>query len=119
MTDTPEAVVDAIARPNPLTLGKLAVLEKIQSPLLRGDVSKLTENLKAIWVYDKPIEEVAKHFGDADEQALIYAESISPEQYEEKVCAIIEGIGRFFGMLPPPDESKKASVGSATDGLPS
>ena len=119
MTDTPEAVVNAIARPNQLTLGKLAVFEKIQTPLLRGNISKLTENIKAIWIYDKPIEEVSKHFDDMDEQALIYADTITPEQYEDKLCAIIEGIASFFGMMPPPDESKKASVGSATDGLQS
>lgn len=124
MNDNPQKAVDAILKPAPLSLSKLALLEKIQSPILRADARSLHDNLIAIWIFKTPIAECVKNLDKRQELALEMSEKMSGEEYGIALAELLDAVGDFFDMMPraesgeEEDEEKKTSHGSVTDGLP-
>lgn len=107
--------LDALISPSPLTIGQLARLERIKSPLLRGDYSKLNDCLVALYVLSLPAKEVLKHIDTLEEDALEYAEGFTHDTYKEALTKLLDGLFAWWEMLPRPDEeSKKNDTG--TDG---
>ena len=118
MKDNPNETIDALTKPKPLTLGKIALLEKIASPLLVGNYSRLADNLKAVWIYRTPTSEAAKNIDKADEIATAMGDEITLEEYQDSLLELLGGITEFFAMLPRPEEEKKTQSATATGGLP-
>lgn len=116
MKDNPAEILKTATDPKPLTLGKVALFEMIDAPVLRGDIDSLEDNLKAIWCYKTPTAEAAKNISRINELALEMGDSISHEDYQSAILEIIEGVTEFFKMLPRPEEEKKTPVVSATGG---
>lgn len=104
--NTPETI-DAILKPSPLTLGKVALLEKIDSPLLRSDITSMAENLKAIYCVKKPTAEVVKDLSRLTEVSLAYGDEIGFEGYKKELAEVIDSLAAFYEMLPRPDSEKK------------
>lgn len=118
MKDNPNETIDAMTNPKPLTLGKIALLEKISSPLLVGNYSRLADNLKAVWAYRTPTSEAAKNIDKVDELSAAMGDALTLEEYQDSLLEILGGITEFFAMLPRPEAEKKTLSATATDGLP-
>ena len=130
MNRNPDKAVAAITNPAPLTLAQLALFEKIDAPVLYADVSSLRDNLIAVWIYKHPVREVAKNFDRREELALEWSDG----QY---LTELLQACTAFYEMMPRKESAgeidedgdggeegvdeqpKKASSGSATDGLQS
>ena len=116
MKNNPEEVIDALTNPKPLTLGKLALLERISSPLLVGNYERLEDNLKAVWIYRTPTSEAAKEIGRIDELAMKMGDEITLDDYQNALLELLGGITDFYRMLPRPDEDSKKKATTGTDG---
>ena len=137
MNRNPDKAVAAITNPAPLTLAQLALFEKIDAPVLYADVSSLRDNLIAVWIYKHPVREVAKNFERREELALEWSEKLSGDEYGQYLTELLQACTAFYEMMPRKESAgeidedgdggeegvdeqpKKASSGSATDGLPS
>lgn len=126
MKNNPEKAIDAITNPSPLTLSKLALFEKIDAPVLRADISRLHDNLIAVWIYKTPIRECVKNFDRREELALEMSEQMSGEEYGYALTELIQAVTAFYQMLPRSESGdlddegneKKNPSDSETDGLP-
>lgn len=120
----PTKALDAIINPAPLTLAHIAMLEKCDAPILGGDISKVMNNIIAVWIYKTPIAEVSKNFDRREECALAMVEKMGGQQYGEALAELCSACNKFFEMLPRSESSdgdaqKKTSQGSEMDGLQS
>ena len=116
MKANPDEVIDALTSPKPLTLGKLALLERISSPLLVGNYSRLEDNLRAVWIYRTPTSEAAKNIKRIDELSAQMGDDISLDDYHSALLELLGGITEFFKMLPRPDEDSKKKPTTGTGG---
>lgn len=107
--------LDALIAPQPLTIGKLARLERIGSPLLRGEFERMTDCVAALYVLSLPANEVLKHIDTLEADALAYAETLTHEQYRKDLTDLLDGLFAWWEMLPRPDEDSKKNA-TATDG---
>lgn len=124
MNNNPEKAIDAITNPSPLTLSKLALFEKIDAPVLRADISRLHDNLIAVWIYKTPIQDCVRNFERREELALAMSEQMSGEEYGYALTELIQSVTAFFQMMPRPEtgdldedgNEKKNPSNSGTDG---
>ena len=123
---TPDKALEALAAPAPLTLGQVALLDLYKLPILDGKIDNLNATAFALWLLSMPLEQAVAeaHF---PERAIIWAEKIGVEEYNDRLVNALNAIGRFHGMLPkaeePDDEDglkglKKKSAGAATGTSP-
>lgn len=112
----PKAALDAIVAPKPLTLGKFAILARRKSPVLDGNVEDLTQNLVAIFVYSHDVTEVFASLDNLEKCALVFAESLSPDDYRKRLAELLDAIFAFYEMLPRPEDGSKKN--SAMDSSP-
>lgn len=107
---TPAKALEALAEPAPLTLGQVALLDLYKLPILDGKIDDLNATAYALWLLSMPLEQavVEAHF---PEKAIIWAEKIGVEEYNDRLVAASNAIARFYGMLP------KAESGEDEDGL--
>ena len=108
--------LDAVIRPCELTLGKLARLERIGSPLLSADFSNLTENLKSLYAVSVGADEFFSSLPELEKKAVEWGDGISMDEYESRLAKLCEGLVQFQVLMPRPDEDAKKKAGSATDG---
>ena len=109
--------LDAIVSPIELTLGQLARLERMGSPLLAADFSSLTENIKGLYaVFGCNANTFVDNADSLDALALAWADKLSQEEYEAKMKSLCDGLVRFGVLMPRPDEDAKKKCGSETDG---
>ena len=119
---TPDKALEALCAPAPLTLGQVALLDLYKLPILYGKIDDLTETARALWLLSMPLEQavVEAHYPD---RAIVWAEKIGAEEYNDRLVKALNAIGSFYGMLPkaetPDDEGglkdlKKKSAGAAT-----
>lgn len=116
MNGNPEEVLAAVTGANSLSLAKLAVLERAESPLVRLEVDKLYENIKAAYLYSLPVAEAVKHIPTADVDSLVWLDEIGDDRYREIFGELVDAMIAFYKMLP----SKKKMTenpDSETDGL--
>lgn len=117
----PQAALDAISNPAPLTMAKVALLEKIKSPLLFGKTEDSVNNIVAVYVISDVVKpsEIMKAFADGslEEKALDWANGFPSDVFLEKLVSSLNGITAFWKMLPRP-ESDGAEEGdpSKVDG---
>ena len=107
---TPDKALEALAAPAPLTLGQVALLDLYKLPILDGKIDDLNATAFALWLLSMPLEQAVAeaHF---PEKAIIWAEKVGVEEYNDRLVAASNAIARFYGMLP------KAESGEDEDGL--
>lgn len=120
--------LDALINPMKISVARLALLEKIKSPLFFGKVDTFLATSKSLWVMFAPIDEIVKVIDSEDATnaaCLKWAEGIDFEEYSKKLREALAGIVKFWEMMPKPESSgevagdggtpgKKASTDSAT-----
>lgn len=107
---TPDKALEALAAPAPLTLGQVALLDLYKLPILDGKIDDLNATAFALWLLSMPLEQAVAeaHF---PEKAIIWAEKVGVEEYNDRLVAASNAIARFYGILP------KAESGEDEDGL--
>lgn len=107
---TPDKALEALAAPAPLTLGQVALLDLYKQPILAGKIDDLNATTFALWLLSMPLEQavVEAHYPD---RAIVWAEKIGVEEYNDRLVKALNAIARFYGMLP------KAESGEDEDGL--
>ena len=121
---TPDEALEALCTPDPLTLGQVALLDLYKLPILDGKIDDLNKTAFALWLLSMPLEQAVSeaHF---PEKAIVWAEKIGVDEYNDRLVAALNAIARFYGMLPksdaPDDENdlkgikkKFAGPGTAT-----
>lgn len=119
----PVAGVDALLNPHPLTIARVALLTRVNSPVLFGHTDDMTRNVEALYLASAPIATAAKSAkaGTAQEDALAWAENDremnEPGEYEKRMCDLLDAVTAFWKMLPNEDPEKKTPSDTGTDGL--
>lgn len=108
--------LDAAINPSSLTLGKLARLERIKSPLLSANFNSLIENLKALYSLTLTASEFYTYVNDIEAKASEWAETLPPAEYEKQMDALCRGLVDFGILMPRPDEEASKKNGSVTAG---
>ena len=104
---TPDKALEALAAPAPLTLGQVALLDLYKLPILDGKIDDLNATAFALWLISMPLEQAVSeaHF---PEKAIVWAEKIGVEEYNDRLVKACLALERFYGMLPkaesPDDE---------------
>lgn len=98
-----------------LTLGRLALLERVNSPVLQFDFSNLNKDIEAAYLYAVPFE-VAVKSKDTATDSLMWLESVGYEAYDEAFGELVDALAAFYDMLPPQKKTEETSD-SGTDGL--
>ena len=105
----PNAVLEAVIAPAPLTIAKVAILEKAKSPVLVQDVTNLVEDVKATYLVSIPYAQAAKLLKipeDLETKAMEWAEGVGWEEYEKKFVELVDGLISFWKMFPPVEKKK-------------
>lgn len=116
--DNPKAALDALLEPSPLTLGQIALLDRIESPLLHGDVASIAETARGLWLLSLPIAEACKRWRESEAAAILWLDGLKPAEYRRRLGAALDGIGAFYALLPKAEDSAKKN-GTATATSPS
>lgn len=112
----PEDGLDALISPDPLTLGRVALLERADSAVLRADVGSLTETLAALWLARAPIEEAAREWPRRYELSAVWGDTLSPADYRRELHRLLLALSAFRRILPRATEDQKKTDGSETAG---
>lgn len=118
----PVAGIDALVAPHQITIARVALLSRVNSPVLFGRADDLSRNVEALYLSSAPIAEAAKSAkaGTAQEDALAWAESDGkmnePGEYANRMCDLLDAITAFWKMLPNGDPEKKTPSDTGTDG---
>lgn len=117
----PLASVDALVNPHPLTMARIALLSRVNSPVLFGHADDVGRNLEALYLANAPITDAAKSAkaGTSQEDALVWsdADKDGTDVYVEKMCELLDAITAFWKMLPNSDPEKKTASATVMDGL--
>lgn len=112
---TPQKALDALATPGKVTLGQVALLEKIGSPLLKEGTLVAADAIPSLYLLTLPAKEGVKHLETLQADAFAWADTLTNVQYGSLQQAAIKALQDFFGMLPEPEGEapKKASPATA------
>jgi len=113
---TPKAVLDAVLRPTSLTLARLALLEKAKCPILYRDITKLSENVRATYLFSIPYEEAVAKMETADKDSLVWLEKVGEAEYLKKFEELARGVVSFWKLLPKVEKKKDSQTDSETVG---
>lgn len=108
----PDAALDAICALGALTLGQIAVLERIKSPLVYGRTADSVQNIVGVYAATaESLGEVLKAHrdGSLEEKALEWARRFAdPNDFVKALAATLDAIAAFWRMLPRPGEETDA-----------
>ena len=112
---TPVKALDALATPGKVTLGQVALLEKIGSPLLKEGTLMAADVIPSLYLLSLPAKEGVKHLETLQDDAFAWADTLDNERYGTLLVEAMKAIQDFFGMLPEPEGEapKKASPATA------
>lgn len=108
--------LDALIAPRKFTLGDVARLERIKSPLLSADFSNLVFNLTAMVALRMDADEFVKKADALTGDAIRLGDEMTTEQYHAELERIAEGLTEFGILMPRPDEDAKKKAQSETAG---
>lgn len=125
----PEAALDALMNPAPLTLAQIALLEKVKSPVLVADITSLYDNAVAVWIYRNKAAYVAHNLERREELAMEMVEAMTQDEYGDELTRLVRAVTAFYEMLPRAGANDSGEVDadgnvipkkkdSATDGSP-
>ena len=100
MSSNPQCALDALLTPHPITLGQVALLEKIDSPLLKEGELLAADVIPSLYLLRLPASEAVGKLEHLREEAFRWADAITPEAYRKLQAQALEGLRVFFGMLP-------------------
>lgn len=106
MDGNPEKALDAVLNDTPLSLVKMAILEKAKSPVLRLEVDNLCDDIKAAYLYSLPTAEAVKAIPDADSASLEWLEKVGDDEYRRIFSELVDGLIAFYKTLPPAPQKK-------------
>lgn len=113
----PAASINAIVNPAPLTIAQMAILEKIHSPIVFGNIDDLGECLKALWLMSLPVREAGKwvdddHISRVDQKAIEWASEMNGDEYCSSLSSLLKACTAFWKMLPRPEakDAKKKDM---------
>lgn len=114
---TPAEALEALAAPDPLTLGQVALLDLYKCPILDGKIDDLNATAYALWLLSMPLEQAVAeaHFPD---KAIVWAEKVGVDEYNARLVAALRAIGRFYGMLPKAETGEDAQKKTSGAGGP-
>ena len=107
MKDNPKAALAALTSPAKLTLGKVALLCRLDSPILAGKIDDMPKCLTAIFVVENDFADSVANFSRIEDLALIAYGGISPLEYRQKLAHTLDEVAAFFEMLPRPSPASK------------
>lgn len=113
---TPEKALDALATPGKVTLGQVALLEKIDSPLLKDCGLLAYETIPSLYLLTLPASEGVAHMGTLQADAFAWADTLTTEQYGTLQQEALAALRAFFGMLPEPEGDAPKKESPATVG---
>lgn len=106
MINPPQAL-DGLTDPNPITLGQLALLEKIKSPLLgEAAVPLLLDLIPSLFILSLPAAEAVKHLDSLLPDALEWADSLIPGALAEHAKRAQAAVNAYFCALPKATEDE-------------
>jgi hypothetical protein len=108
--------LDALIAPHDLTLGQVARLERIKSPLLQAKFDSLVENLKAFAALDMSAEDFVANADNLDAFALKKGDGMTAEEYDRRMTWLADGLVAFGILMPRPDEEAKKKTDAETAG---
>lgn len=112
MKDNPKAALAALTSPAKLTLGKVALLCRLDSPILSGKIDDMPKCLTAIFVVENDFADSVANFSRIEDLALIAYGGISPLEYRQKLAHTLDEVAAFFEMLPRPSPGSKKKLGN-------
>lgn len=116
MSDNPRKALDALADPAPLTLGQVALLEKIKSPLLSATNPAAADVIPALYLLSLPSAQGAKHLKTLTEDAFAWADTLTPDDFSNRWGAALKALRAFYALLPGPTEGEPKKDSPATAG---
>lgn len=112
MERNPEVALNAVIDPKPITIARLALLEKAGCKILEGEIDTLHENIRAAYLYSLPLKEAVAAIPTADADSLEWVDKVGDDEYKRIFTELAEGVAAFFEMLPP---AKKKTEKSDTE----
>lgn len=101
----PPAAVEGLATPKPLTLGQIALLEKIKSPLLGERCNPdLLDLFPSLYLLTLPATEGVQHLDTLKADAMAWADGQTLEAIHHATAEAQKALAAFFGVLPRPTE---------------
>lgn len=116
----PVAGVDALVDPHPLTIARVALLSRVNSPVLFGHADDHGRNVEAVYLASAPIKDAARSVrdGTSEDDALAWseAEMKEPREYVDRTVELLDAVTAFWRMIPNPDPEKKTPSATGTGG---
>ena len=122
----PERAVDAILTGEsevggytiyPLTVARLACLEKIESPLLTGK-EDYAKTIATVWIMTQKADELARAIFDPEgiqQKAIVWADNLEMSVFNQLCKRVGEEMGKMAKMVGT-DEENKGKKKAATAG---
>lgn len=113
----PERAVDAILTSEsevggytiyPLTVARLACLEKIDSPLLTGK-EDYAKTIATVWIMTQKAEDLAKAIFDPEglqQKAIVWADELSMSDFNDICKRVRDEMGKMAKMVGTDEENK-------------
>lgn len=114
--NTPQKALDALATPGKVTLGQVALLEKIDSPLLKEGTLVAADVIPSLYLLSLPAKEGVKHLETLQDDAFAWADTLTNARYAQLLTEALAAIQAFFGMLPQAEEDAQKKASPATAG---
>lgn len=103
----PPQALDGLTNPAPLTLGQLALLEKVGSPFLKAaGVPLLLDLLPSLYLLALPAAEGVAHLKTLEADALAWADTLAPGEVAERSRAAQAAVNAYFAALPKATEDE-------------
>ncbi len=110
----PPAALDALTTPAPVTLGQVALLEKIKSPLVLPDAFNPIDAIQGLYLLSLPAAEGVKHLPTLDSDAYAWADTLTPQDFGNRLADALHALRNFYAMIPGGDnDAKKATPATA------
>lgn len=103
--------LEAILKPNPITLGQMALLDYFQCRCAIGDFDSMIDNAFACWILEhKPQDIIGTTRQDLLIKVLEWMDSLTHEEFFDKVEKMSEGLKAYYDALPKAEESQKKTI---------
>lgn len=103
----PPQVIAGFLSPAPVTLGQLALLEKIGSPFVVEKQSPiLLDYLPSLYLLTFPAREGLNHLANLEAEALAWADTLTHQAVMEAMQSANAAIQTFFATLPRETENQ-------------
>lgn len=110
--NNPDSALEALTAPD-ITLGQIALLERIGCPILtsEGDVST-ADLVPSAYIYTHPAPEVAARFATLEADAYAWVDTLTREDYIRTCLDLQRALLRFVGLSPSSSPSGQKKTDS-------